>query len=68
MKIIVKLDAVMKSRNMSSVELANKTGLTPADISALKTEKAKAIRLSTLASVCKALDCQPGELLEYGDD
>ena len=58
----------MAKRGTTLGELANQTGLTPANLSILKTGKAKAVRFSTLAAVCKALDCQPGDILEYGDD
>ena len=61
---------MLAKRKMSSGELAEKIGITPANMSILKTGKAKAIRFSTLNAICKALDCQPGEILEYrpGDD
>ena len=68
MKITVKLDNMMAKRGITLDELANQTGLTPANLSILKTGKAKAVRFSTLAAVCKALDCQPGDILEYSDD
>ncbi len=68
MKITVKLDNMMAKRGTTLGELANQTGLTPANLSILKTGKAKAVRFSTLAAVCKALDCQPGDILEYSDD
>ena len=55
----------MAKRKMSSQELAEKIGITPANLSVLKTGKAKAIRFSTLEAICKALDCQPGDVLEY---
>lgn len=58
----------MAKRGTTLGELANQTGLTPANLSILKTGKAKAVRFSTLAAVCKALDCQPGDILEYSDD
>lgn len=58
----------MAKRGITLGELANQTGLTPANLSILKTGKAKAVRFSTLAAVCKALDCQPGDILEYSDD
>lgn len=63
--IVVNLDIVLAKRKMTSLELCEKIGLTPANVSVLKTGKAKAIRFSTLESICKALDCQPGEILEY---
>ena len=56
---------MMAKRKMSSQELAEKIGITPANLSVLKTGKAKAIRFSTLEAICKALDCQPGDVLEY---
>jgi len=65
MPIIVNVDVMLARRKMSSGELAQKVGITPANLSILKCGKAKAVRLSTLESLCKALDCQPGDLLEY---
>ncbi|MBL7864284.1 MAG: helix-turn-helix transcriptional regulator [Cyclobacteriaceae bacterium] len=65
MAIIVNLDVVMAKRKMSLNELSEKVDLTLANLSILKTGKAKAIRFSTLEAICKALDCQPGDLLEY---
>ena len=65
MPIIVNIDVMLVRRKMSSLELAAKIGITPANLSILKTGKAKAIRISTMDAVCKALDCQPGDLLEY---
>ena len=65
MSIIVNVDVMMAKRKMSSGELADKIGITQANLSILKTGKAKAIRFSTLDAICKALDCQPGDLLEY---
>ena len=65
MAIIVNLDVMMAKRKMSLNELSQKVGITIANLSILKTGKAKAIRFSTLESICKALDCQPGELLEF---
>lgn len=59
---------MMAKRKMSSNELAEKIGITPANMSVLKTGKAKAIRFSTLEAICKALDCQPGDVLEYRED
>ena len=59
---------MMAKRKMSSQELAEKIGITPANMSILKTGKAKAIRFSTLEAICKALDCQPGEILEFRND
>ena len=65
MPIIVNLDVMMAKRKMSLNELSQKVGITIANLSILKTGKAKAIRFSTLESICKVLDCQPGELLEF---
>ncbi len=59
---------MMAKRKMSSQELAEKIGITPANMSILKTGKAKAIRFSTLEAICKALDCQPGDILEFRND
>ena len=68
MPIIVNLDVMMARRKVSSNELAEVIGLTPANLSVLKTGKAKAIRFSTLEAICKALNCQPGDILEYVDE
>ena len=65
MSIIVNVDVMMAKRKMSSQELAERIGITQANLSILKTGKAKAIRFSTLEAICKALDCQPGDILEY---
>ena len=65
MEIIVNLDVMMARRKISSGELAERIGLTPANLSILKTGKAKAIRFSTLMALCRELDCQPGDILEY---
>lgn len=65
MPIIVNLDVMLAKRKMSSGELAQKIGITQANLSILKTGKAKAIRFSTLDAICKYLDCQPGDILEY---
>ena len=65
MPIIVNLDVVMAKRKISAGELADKIGITPANLSILKNNKAKAIRFSTLEEICKALNCQPGDILEY---
>jgi putative transcriptional regulator len=65
MSIIINLDVMLAKRKMSVTELAEKVGITMANISILKNEKAKAIRFSTLEAICKALDCQPGDILEY---
>ena len=66
--IIVNLDVIMAKRKISSGELAEKVGITPANLSILKTNKAKAIRFSTLEAICKALNCQPGDILEYKEE
>jgi putative transcriptional regulator len=63
--IRINLDVMMAKRKMSLTELAEKVGITMANLSVLKTEKARAIRFSTLEAICKALDCQPGDILEY---
>ena len=63
--IIVNVDVMLARRKMSSGELSQKVGISPANISILKTGKAKAIRFSTLDALCEALDCQPGDILEY---
>lgn len=68
MAIIVNIDVMMAKRKMSAGELAEKMNLTPANLSILKNNKAKAIRFSTLEALCKALDCQPADLLEYRED
>ena len=68
MPIIVNVDVMLARRKMSSGELAEKIGITPANLSILKTGKAKAIRFTTLNALCNALDCQPGDLLEYAPD
>lgn len=65
MAIIVNLDVMMAKRKMSLNELSEKVGLTLANLSILKTGKAKAIRFSTLEAICNVLDCQPGDILEY---
>lgn len=65
MAIIVNVDVMLARRKMSSNELAEKVGISAANLSILKTGKAKAIRFSTLSALCKALDCQPGDILEY---
>ncbi len=65
MPIIVNLDVMMAKRKMSLNELSEKVGLTLANLSILKTGKAKAIRFSTLEAICKVLDCQPADILEY---
>ncbi len=68
MAIIINIDVMMAKRKIGATELANKIGITPANLSILKNNKAKAIRFSTLEALCKALDCQPGDILEYRDD
>ena len=68
MSIIVNVDVMMARRKMSLNELSEKVGLTLANLSILKTGKAKAIRFSTLEAICKVLDCQPGDVLEYTED
>ncbi len=65
MEIVVNLDVVMAQRKIGSGELADRVGITPANLSILKTGKAKAIRFSTLMALCHELDCQPGDILEY---
>ena len=65
MSIVVNLDVMMAKRKISSSELSEKIGITMANLSILKTNKGKAIRFSTLDAICKALDCQPGDILEY---
>lgn len=67
MAIIINLDVMLAKRKMKSIELAEIVGITPANISILRSGKAKAIRFSTLEALCEALDCQPGDLLEYSD-
>ncbi|HAG43846.1 MAG TPA: transcriptional regulator [Clostridium sp.] len=68
MPIIVNLDVMMAKRKISSQDLAAKIGITQANLSILKTNKAKAIRFSTLEAICKVLNCQPGDILEYVED
>lgn len=68
MAIIVNLDVMMAKRKISSGDLSEKIGITPANLSILKNQKAKAVRFSTLNDICKALDCQPGDILEYQPD
>ncbi len=68
MAIIVNIDVMLARRKMSSGELAERMDITPANLSILKTGKAKAVRLSTLDSLCRALECQPGDLLEFKND
>ncbi|BAM48474.1 helix-turn-helix domain-containing protein [Amphibacillus xylanus] len=68
MAIIVNLDVMLAKRKMSVTELSEKVGITMSNISILKNGKAKAIRFSTLDEICKVLDCQPGDILEYRSD
>ena len=68
MSIIVNLDVMLEKRSMKSNELAELVGITTANLSILKTGKAKAIRFSTLEAICKALDCQPADILEFVED
>ncbi len=65
MAIIIQLDVMMAKRKIGLMELAEKVNITPANLSILKNNKAKAIRLSTLDEICKALNCQPGDIIEY---
>lgn len=68
MAIIINIDVMLAKRKMSVTELSEKVGITMANLSVLKNGKAKAIRFSTLEAICQALDCQPGDILEYRDD
>ncbi|MEE3488362.1 MAG: helix-turn-helix transcriptional regulator [Bulleidia sp.] len=68
MSIIIRLDRVMADRKMSLNELSERTGITVVNLSKLKNEHVRAIRFSTLDAICKALDCQPGDLMEYAED
>ncbi|NDW19618.1 transcriptional regulator [Dysgonomonas sp. 216] len=68
MSIIVNLDLMMAKRKISLNELSEKVNITPANLSILKTGKAKSIRFNTLEAICKVLDCQPGDILEYRDE
>ncbi len=68
MSIIINLDIMLEKRGMKSNELADIVGITTANLSILKTGKARAIRFSTLEAICKALDCQPADILEYIED
>ncbi len=65
MMILVNLDVMLAKRKMSLTELSEKVGITIANLSILKNNKAKAVRFSTLASICKVLECQPGDIIEY---
>lgn len=68
MPIIVNIDVMLAKRKMSSGALASKVGITQANLSILKTNKARAIRFSTLEAICRELECQPGDILEYVED
>ncbi|WP_029037527.1 helix-turn-helix domain-containing protein [Salinimicrobium xinjiangense] len=68
MAIYVNLDLMLEKRQMKSNELAEKIGITTANLSILKTGKAKAVRFSTLEAICRELDCQPGDILEYREE
>lgn len=68
MAIIINIDVMLAKRKMSVTELTDKVGIAMANLSILKNGKAKAIRFSTLEAICKALDCQPGDILEYRND
>ena len=68
MEILVNLDVMMAKRKISAGELAERVGITPANLSILKNNKAKAIRFSTLMALCHVLQCQPGDILEFVDD
>ena len=66
--IVINIDVMMARRKMSAGELTEKIGITPANLSILKNNKAKAVRFSTLEALCKALDCQPGDILAFEDE
>lgn len=68
MAIIVNLDVMLAKRKMTSLELASRVGMTQANLSILKTGKAKAVRMTTMDAICRALQCQPGDLFEFVDD
>lgn len=68
MAIVINIDVMLARRKMSVTELTEKVGITMANLSILKNGKAKAIRFSTLEAICKALDCQPGDILEFKED
>ena len=68
MAIVVNLDVMLAKRKMGAGELAEKIGITPANLSILKNQKAKAVRFSTLNEICRALNCQPGDILEYVEE
>ena len=66
--IVIDMDVMLAIRKMNSLQLAEKVGITPANLSILKTGKARAVRFSTLNAICKALDCQPGDIIKYKPD
>lgn len=66
--IVINLDVMMARRKISSLELAERIGITPANLSILKTGKAKAVRFSTLEALCRVLECQPGDILEFREE
>lgn len=68
MGIIINLDVMMAKRKISAGELSERVGITPANLSILKNNKAKAIRFTTLEAICRELGCQPGDILEYGEE
>lgn len=68
MAIVVNIDVIMAKRKISAGELSDKIGITPANLSILKNNKAKAIRFSTLEEICRVLECQPGDILEYVEE
>ncbi|SKB61137.1 putative transcriptional regulator [Sphingobacterium nematocida] len=68
MGIVIRLDEVMAKKKVSLNELSDRVGITLSNLSILKNQKAKAIRLSTLAAICRALDCQPGDIIAYKED
>ena len=68
MAIIVNLDVMLAKRKMSSLELSQRIGLTPVNLSILKTGKAKAVRMSTMEAICRELNCQPGDLFEFREE
>ena len=68
MAIIVNLDVILAKRKMTSLELSQKIGMTPANLSILKTGKAKAVRISTINELCRVLKCQPGDLFSYSEE
>lgn len=68
MAIVINLDVVLAKRKMTSLELAQRIGMTPANLSVLKTGKAKAVRLSTMEAICRELNCQPGDLFKFKEE